>query len=478
MKKFKILVDLKTALNNGYCGIANENRLVFKMLSGVPAVKTTGVLFSQHPSSVFSGYTQSNPQEMIAQANRFFHEALGHEPLLRTRILRNLKLASFLAFKKRRFDLFSIDPLFGDAIWRNVFRQSLGAGDREKVLQNDFCFSDLTAMHMRVGSYFRRNALLNTAGHDAVLFLEPSTVSVSPGTVKLVRYHDAIPVTEPDFSQSIYSHRSINAMRICAQDSWFVCNSGPSRDTLLRLHPEAEARTVVIPCAIASHHIRVNDTNILKQILRTRLASTIVPAEQLDAARSNIDNGVDYILNLAALDPKKNHVTLINAWEKMNYHHQRKTRLVIAANRGWLSQEAEDKMRPHIQQGNIIHIDNVTTEELPYLFSHARAFVFPSYAEGFGLPPLEAMQCGCPVIASDIPAHRWVLGDAALYANPYDADALTAAMARLVHAADADEQGAELANRGLQRVRLYSVDALTEQWLELIERVKPAATTK
>jgi glycosyltransferase involved in cell wall biosynthesis len=60
--------------------------------------------------------------------------------------------------------------------------------------------------------------------------------------------------------------------------------------------------------------------------------------------------------------------------------------------------------------------------ELKSLYAHATAFVFPSLYEGFGLPPLEAMICGCPVIVSDIPPHREVCGEAALYCNPHDID--------------------------------------------------------
>ncbi len=472
MKKHKVLVDLKIAMNNGYCGISKENRLVFKMLSSAETVKATGMLVSQNPTSVYASYEATQARdEIVAQGNRFFHEAFNHEPLLKSRILAKLKVAKFLAWQKQRFNLYPLDPMFNDVIWRNVFDKSLGPSDRELILQNDFHFSDLTNTHVRAGSYFKRNAQLNTTGYDFALFLEPAPIAVSPGTTKIVRYHDAIPITDPDFAGSLYSYGTINNLNSCAQDSWFVCNSEPTRTALLALKPELEKKSFVIPCAMSSNYTRVTNDDILKQIMLTRLSTQLVSAEQLKSVREQISTSTscDYILNIAAFDPKKNHVNLIKAWEKFNYQHGNKIKLLICANSGRFAQEAEDMMRPHILQGNIIHLDNISTEEIPYLFSHAQAFVFPSYTEGFGLPPLEAMQCECPVIVSDIPAHRWVMGDAALYCDPYNSDSIYQAMAQLCIAADSNERKQTLVRNGTQQVKKYSADKLAFDWENIFD---------
>jgi hypothetical protein len=180
MKKHNVLVDLKIAMNNGYCGIAKENRLIFKMLAEAEQMKTTGMLVSQRINSVFNRYEKTASRDKaISQANRFFHDAFNHEPLLKARILGHLKLARFLAWKKNRFDLYAVDPLFNDVIWRSVFDKSLSAADRDIILQNDFRFSDLTSLHVRAGSYFKRNAYLNTAAFDFAVFLEPAGACVS-----------------------------------------------------------------------------------------------------------------------------------------------------------------------------------------------------------------------------------------------------------------------------------------------------------
>jgi len=73
-----------------------------------------------------------------------------------------------------------------------------------------------------------------------------------------------------------------------------------------------------------------------------------------------------------------------------------------------------------VKNGDIIWLQDVFKHELEILLSHAKAFVFVSLVEGFGIPPLEAMSCSVPVVSSDISVHRWVQGDAPLYCNPYD----------------------------------------------------------
>jgi glycosyltransferase involved in cell wall biosynthesis len=474
-KQHRVLVDLKIALNNGYCGIAKENRLVFKMLSKIATLQTEGLLVSGNSGSVFSNYSKPRSRaESIEQSNRFFHEALGHDLLLGASFLRKLKLDRLYALRKRHFDLFPIEALFDDVIWRNVFNKSLSVADRELLLGAKFFYTNMVSLHLSAGAYLKRKVYLNTSGYNAAIFLEPTVVSVSPGTTKIVRYHDTIPLTEPDFSGNIYSHRTLNMLNQCAMDSYFVCNSEPTRQALLAIRPELEAKAQTIPCAMSSNYKKVNNEETLRQIIVSRFSGLIVKQQFLGAIRKQILEApqLNYIFNLATFDPKKNHLNLIRGWEKLNYQHPQPIKLVIAANRGWFSQETQNLMRPHIEMGNIIHLENLSVDDLPYLLSHAKAFVFPSFVEGFGLPPLEAMQCECPVIVSDIPAHRWVLGDAALFCNPYSADSIQEAMAQLLYLPGAAALRQDLAQKGLQRVKRYAEEVLQGQWAELFEKFK------
>jgi glycosyltransferase involved in cell wall biosynthesis len=108
--------------------------------------------------------------------------------------------------------------------------------------------------------------------------------------------------------------------------------------------------------------------------------------------------------------------------------------------------------------------ERVTDERLRALYRGADVLVFPSFAEGFGLPPLEAMACGAPVIVSSLPAHREVLGDAAQYVEPADAASLAEAMLRVAGDPALSARMSELGRRQAER---YPVDAFVRKTLDV-----------
>jgi glycosyltransferase involved in cell wall biosynthesis len=179
-----------------------------------------------------------------------------------------------------------------------------------------------------------------------------------------------------------------------------------------------------------------------------------------------------YILCVSTLEPRKNYPSLIQAFNMLKQRAGAaralaELKLVIVGNLGWKYDAILDGMRDLVERGEVVHLENVPAEEMCDLYSAAAALVFPSNYEGFGFPPLEAMQCGTPVIASDIAAHRWVLGDAALYCNPYDAGAIAAAIERLLASGESTALRKELVKRGLDRVKLYEARRCAEKWLDL-----------
>jgi glycosyltransferase involved in cell wall biosynthesis len=112
-----------------------------------------------------------------------------------------------------------------------------------------------------------------------------------------------------------------------------------------------------------------------------------------------------------------------------------------------------------------LHLEKVAQHELGYLYSAASCFAFPSFAEGFGLPPTEAMQCGCPVVVSDIPAHRYAAGEAALYCDPYDEEDMAATMAHVLDDANRTKVQ-ELVERGYRNAERFSQENILPMWEE------------
>lgn len=169
--------------------------------------------------------------------------------------------------------------------------------------------------------------------------------------------------------------------------------------------------------------------------------------------------GSDYVLSVTTLEPRKNLVSLLTAFSRLPERLQRAHPLVLVGAKGWHTEEIENAMTPLLQLGLVRWIGYVPAEELPVLYSGAFAFAFPSLYEGFGLPPLEAMASGVPVLTSNVSAMPEVTGGAALLVDPRDLDNLTEGLTRLI----TDEEFRQRARAdGLARARLFTWEGSVE----------------
>jgi glycosyltransferase involved in cell wall biosynthesis len=180
-----------------------------------------------------------------------------------------------------------------------------------------------------------------------------------------------------------------------------------------------------------------------------------------------------YIMAVSTLEPRKNYAGLIQAFNAVRFREGVERalpnlKLLIVGSPGWKFEPILAVMKDFVARGDIIHLEHVTSEELRVLYTHAEALVYPSHAEGFGFPPLEAMQCDVPVIASDLPEHRWVLGDAALYCNSYDVGRMAACIETLLASPDSAALRAKMIARGRERIKRYTLERCSRQWLELL----------
>jgi glycosyltransferase involved in cell wall biosynthesis len=139
-----------------------------------------------------------------------------------------------------------------------------------------------------------------------------------------------------------------------------------------------------------------------------------------------------YLLYVGTIEPRKNLMTLIRAYDELLRTTTLRPQLVLCGPRGWLCDEVFKLIEDLKLQDQIRFTGYVDDADLPALYSSAEAFVYPSFYEGFGLPPLEAMACGAPVITSDVSSLPEVVGKAGLTHAPNDARALTEAMAKLL----------------------------------------------
>lgn len=157
-----------------------------------------------------------------------------------------------------------------------------------------------------------------------------------------------------------------------------------------------------------------------------------------------------YLLHVGTLEPRKNLVFLVKVFDRLTSFDGQ---LVLAGMRGWKIEPLLAAIRAARRASDIRVLDYVPECRLPGLYAGAELMVFPSLYEGFGLPPLEAMACGAPVLASAIPVLREVLGSAADLVPGFDPDAWTHAITTLL--ADADRRN-DLRRRGFARAARFT----------------------
>lgn len=160
-----------------------------------------------------------------------------------------------------------------------------------------------------------------------------------------------------------------------------------------------------------------------------------------------------YGLCVAALEPRKKIAELIEAWGRLHPAMRTRFPLVLAGTVGWRNEHLHLRIEQARAEGWLQHLGFVDENLLPQVYAGARLFVYPSIYEGFGLPPVEAMASGTPVIVSDRSCLPEVCGQAARFIDPDDADAFTAA---LEESLSDDQWRADMIARGLKHAQIYT----------------------
>lgn len=176
-----------------------------------------------------------------------------------------------------------------------------------------------------------------------------------------------------------------------------------------------------------------------------------------------------YILFVGRIEPRKNIGTLIDAYHRLKSDYNVAQKLVIVGMKDPLFADFYNCMLAKADNESVIFTGGVAQEDLPHLYNGADLFVYPSFAEGFGLPVIEAMACGTPVITSDTASLPEVVGNAGVMVPPQDLDKLTEAMYNVL----SDPKMRDRMNHeGLKRARLFSwrhtAESVQQAYMELI----------
>lgn len=182
-------------------------------------------------------------------------------------------------------------------------------------------------------------------------------------------------------------------------------------------------------------------------------------------------NGLDYgryFLSVGTLEPRKNIAALIEAFSMLPLAVQKAYPLVLIGMRGWLMSGIEAKLGPMVRKGLVRPLGYVPDAQMPIFYSGARAFVFPSLYEGFGLPLLEAMACGAPVIASNRSSIPEVVCHAGELLAPDDVDAMSMAMARII---EDDVRYHWLISAGIEQAAKFSWQRMARETIGVYHHV-------
>ena len=493
----RVLVELRPALG-GHAGIPQATRLLFRGLSLIEGMQVEGLLQSAE---------HSLPRGLPPRRSRFLRPMSADQELNRlSRAVVAIETGSWdsyvyaalhtigMAIKhllggKQQLTRFQ-PKHFRDFLWRRFFEKTLAPGDFDIVTQSGFRIARVpwTAMHIcalvtrKLG--FSLYPRLNTSDFDVMICETPYPATVSRNTCLVIHYHDAIPILMPHTISDRRLHQAFHyraLRRNVERGAWFVCVSDATRRDLISIFPQAEARSITIHNAISHcYNDEPSDPGRVLEIIRTRLNLRTKPP--LDPGirhriieESNRVHRLDYLLIVSTIEPRKNHLTLLSAWENLRAERFPNLKLLIVGALGWRHKRIVRKFRPWLERGDAFLLEDVLATELRVLYAQARATVCPSLGEGFDFSGVEAMTSGGPVIASDIEVHREIFLDAAEFFNPYSVEALSHAIQTVIDPAQPGRRD-ELVAKGLIVSARYSHENILPQWQAFLRLRGPGAT--
>ena len=309
------------------------------------------------------------------------------------------------------------------------------------------------------------HASMRFAGHPTISALAGTRPSVlwmpnahfapeEPGVPLVLTVHDLSCELYPEFfsvKQRLW-HRAVDPRALARRASAILAVSETTkRDVIARwgIAPELVTVTYEGSPAVFSSDVKVSDTPEADDEVRTRLR---LPER--------------FILHVGALEPRKNHLGLLDAYHQLR-PQARFNRLVLAGPSGWNNAAILRAIRRSPYRDDIRLLGYVTESDRAALYRLASVFAFPSFYEGFGLPPLEAMAAGLPVVASHAGAVGEVVGDAGVLTDPYRPSELADALAAVL---DSLSLASLYAERGRERARRFDWDSCAKKTEDAVAR--------
>jgi glycosyltransferase involved in cell wall biosynthesis len=307
---------------------------------------------------------------------------------------------------------------------------------------------------LRHDLWWTQRGVIRAARRARADLLHVPTV-LAPATSPLplvVTIHDVSVLNFPDrFPRWFRTWAALTLPRIAAGAALIVTDSSASRDDLLQRWPSLEGRVAVVPLGIPPRDASWRDP------------------ERIARVRREYDLDRPFVLTVGSIEPRKNLPRLLTAIHQLRQvPATREIRLVHVGPSGWLADDVHRLVRDLGLESAVTFVGYVPEHALPLVYGLARVMAYPSLFEGFGLPIVEAMASGCPVVTSSVSSMPEVAGNAALLVDPMDVDGIAEAVGRLW----VDEaRRRECQSAGHARAAQFTLDRMARDTLDAYHRV-------
>lgn len=284
------------------------------------------------------------------------------------------------------------------------------------------------------------------------IYHEPNFLPYTSRCPTIITVHDLSPFRLPSCHRQSWVKTFQKRLPIAIEAaSAILAISDFTKREIIAYFPEAKSKVYTTPLGVSSEFSPLNEYQ----------CSNVITLYSLEYS--------SYILAVGTLEPRKNLISVIHAFSCLPESVRSRFPLIVVGSTGWDQDELFLFALPYVKKGQVRFMGYMSDEHIKVLYSGAKVLVYPSLYEGFGLPPLEAMACGIPVITSNRASLPEVVGDAGIQVEALDVDALRMALQEVLEDKELCER---LGRLGVQRAATFTWRRTAVETLDVFNRVQ------